>query len=60
LYTRLKSACRNSRALRGNESWPGSTPRIDFPGTLAVTGTLNFQIAVSSSMGNYRNLRIAL
>ena len=62
LYTRSKSACRKSRALRGNEPWPDrdSTSRFDFPGTLAVTVTLNFQIAVSSSLRNYRNVLRAM
>jgi hypothetical protein len=48
LYTRSKSAWRNSRALRGNAPWPdrGSISRFDSPGTLAVTLTLNFQTAI--------------
>ena len=57
MYTRSKSACRNSRALRGKQPRPdrGSTSRFDSPGTLAVTLTLSFQIAAARRSARWQN-----
>ena len=52
LYTRSKSACRKSRALRGNlpRPVPGSA-RFDSPDTLAVTVILNSRSLIFPEYG---------